>query len=264
MKLSLIVMVTLLILVHSTLAEEPKPIELTVEMWYPVFGILPFRAEGTVTIKDGGGQYSINGTVEGLLYSGHALVTGRSTGDGLMPEVFDQTWSRPLASHHAILRYDQDGTVKSAVTPLPTDTLEATPVQQRGTIDELTAYYSLSRLLAARGTCTLRNRIYDGVRLFDLRFIDDAPYEQLAGNADHHFAGETRVCRISGYDIAGFPVGAIPAPESHTGKIWLARFPPCTVLIPVKLHLDNKIDDKPQPTDFYTTQVVGCGPDRRF
>jgi hypothetical protein len=265
MSLALSVMLICLALSNSTSAQEPKSIELTLETWYPVLGILPIRAEGTVTLKEGEGRYSINATVDGLFYSGNALVDGRSTEAGVRPEIFDQTWSRPFATRHAVLRYDQDGPVQPTVAPLPANIDEAKPEQRRYTIDELTAYYSLTRLLAEKGTCKLFNRIFDGVRLFDLQFLDnEPPKELLPENSDHHFAGETRVCRVSGYDIAGFPKGAQPAPESHTGIIWLAWFSPCSVIIPVKLHLDNKIDDKPQPTDIYTPQVSGCGSIVRF
>jgi hypothetical protein len=149
------------------------------------------------------------------------------------------------------------------ITPPTAHMVEATSSDLYGSLDIFSAFYALARFFAVHHSCSpWSGRIIDpiyGVRVFDLRFVD-ARDEVLPVNANHHYAGPTRVCgMIGGKDIAGYPVGAQPAP--HTGEIWLAPFPQCNLMLPVKLHFDNEFSG---PVNVFVTGISGCGPAGQF
>jgi hypothetical protein len=144
-------------------------------------------------------------------------VHGKVTAVALRPDALRADTHRRGADYHTRVEYRADGGVSAELSPPPDSRVTpVTPPQMRGTIDQLTGYLALARTMATRGACTLRLKVFDGRRRYDLEFTD-APGETLPG------IGTTQVCRMARYRIAGFPLDAGGSGTRDQGRVWFAN-----------------------------------------
>jgi len=128
--------------------------------------------------------------------------------------------------------------VAQAVAEPPFGSLGQPPAsaeERTGVIDPMTAFFELSRLVAANGEagCVGRLSVFDGKQRYDLR-LEDGGAERIRTRA---WRGEARLCRawyepVSGYDPEDYPS---ESELRHPLEVWLAEFPEAGVHLPVRI-----------------------------
>ena len=185
-----------------------------------------------------------------------AQVQGRLIEGSAQPEWFRNDSSRNGIERHNRVEYRPDGAVVGASTPPPPDPI--TPQSARGTIDNLTAYLRLERQLAAKGSCALTDRVFDGRHRYDLVFTD-VGRKTLAPSGGQNFAGEAIACQMTRHIREGVP-NAERDEGARSGTIWYARLIPGDLMVPVRMQLDTQLGS----VDGYLAELHGRGVDRAF
>jgi hypothetical protein len=214
-------------------AAEPEPIYLRFEIFGgPGIHVMTLQATIGYTRE----AYSISAEAEtrgvaNLVLDLHSRleVHGKVTAAALRPEAMRIETRRRGADYRTRIDYRADGAVSAEASPPPNSRVTPVlPVQTAGTIDQLTAYLALARTIAARGSCALRLKVFDGRRRYDLEFTDTSA-ETLPG------FGAAQVCRMTRHRIAGFPVDAATDGATDGGRVWSARLLPGELAIPVRM-----------------------------
>src|SRR5207302_2368782 len=125
-------------------------------------------------------------------------VQGRLGNPAPYPVAFRRDTKRGGADRHEQVDYRPDGSIEGRSTPPPPETVPATAT--RGTVDNLTAYFTLERQLARTGSCALVVPVYDGRYRYDLHFTDGGR-KKLAAVAGQKFEGETIACHMQRRDV---------------------------------------------------------------
>ena len=166
-----------------------------------------------------------------------AQVAGRLTAASADPLSFRNDSVRNGVERHNRVDYHPDGSVDGSSVPPLQDPVR--PATQRGTVDNLTAYFRLERQLGLTGKCALSERVFDGRHGYDLAF-SDAGRVALAPNGSQNFSGTAIACHMVRHNWPGFP-----DPEKNegarSGTIWYTRLLPGDLLVPVRMEMDTQL-----------------------
>ncbi|MDG1401878.1 MAG: DUF3108 domain-containing protein [Candidatus Binatia bacterium] len=115
--------------------------------------------------------------------------------------------------------------------PVPT-------IQQRGTLDPLTAVAELSRSLTEGGRCQGRWPVFDGLRRYDLLYEDLGP-TTIPPSDNDPWVGEGRLCRVR-FDLKGGQWRGEDRPEEDPSRVfvWLQTHSPELGPIPVRFRVE--------------------------
>ena len=108
--------------------------------------------------------------------------------------------------------------------------------QVRGTVDQLTAYLTVERQLARRGTCSLTVLVFNGAEFYYLRFTD-AQREMMSADGFQDFTAPAWVCDVERKDLADNPDGN--QDTYRRGKIWYARVTSGDRVEPIRMEFDT-------------------------
>ncbi|HKS88030.1 MAG TPA: DUF3108 domain-containing protein [Stellaceae bacterium] len=231
---------------------------------FEVFGFAGIRVLSLRSRTDeNGAQYaiSVEYRTQGMArmfvdLTTRAQVQGRLVEGAAQPEWFRNDASRNGVERHSRVDYRPDGAVVAASTPAPPDPI--TPQAARGTVDNLTAYFRLERQLAAKGSCALTDRVFDGRHRYDLVFTD-VGRKTLAPSGGQNFAGEAIACHMTRHIRDGMP-NAERDEGARSGTIWYARLISGDLMVPVRMQLDTQLGS----VDGYLAELHGRGVDRAF
>jgi hypothetical protein len=172
------------------------------------------------------------------------------------PVSFRRDTKRNGADRHEQVDYRADGTIEGRSTPPPPETVPATATH--GTVDNLTAYFTLERQLSRTGSCALVVPVYDGRYRYDLHF-SDAGRKKLSAVAGQQFEGEAIACHMERRDVPGI---AQPEREegARQGTIWYARLLPGDAMVPVRMQMEAQIG----VVEGYLAELHGRGVDLKL
>jgi hypothetical protein len=223
----------------------------------------PKIASGWVNLSQSPSAFYIEATLQpgGLLgtllgwwhESGHWWIYGVLTTNAALRTSNYMMTSGPTLTR---LSYSSLGTVTVDISPPVTKDLHfATEKDTQNTADELTAYFALSRFIYIHKTCDIIQRVFDGIKRFDLSFAD-TDVGDVSDFSGHAWSNQLKACQISRRDIAGYPAEAVPDPNPEVkGTIWLVPVEACKLMLPVKISGDlNAI-----PFVIYTSHIKYCG-----
>src|SRR5258707_1310272 len=131
-------------------------------------------------VQERGDHYTIGTDLEtrGLAsvfvdLTSHSEVHGKLARDAPLPDAYRADVRRNGDDRHYGVDYRGDGTATNVSTPPSSERpFFIAAEQMRGTVDQLTAYFLLERQLAQHGTCRVVVPVFDGIGLYNLRFID--------------------------------------------------------------------------------------------
>jgi Protein of unknown function (DUF3108) len=232
-----------------------EPTTLRVEV-YGLMGLHVLTLHSKV--EETGDRYSITTDyatrgIAGILVdlSTRAEVRGRLEGSGARPISFRKDTTRNGEDRHEAVDYRPDGTVAGRSTPPPRSPVS--PAAERGTVDNLTAYFLLERQLARSGSCALAVPVFDGRYRYDLYFTD-AGKKKLPSVAGQSFSGEAIGCKMRRVDRS-----AASEPEqsegASQGTIWYAKLVPGDAMVPVRMEMKAQIG----VVDGYLAELHGRG-----
>lgn len=185
-----------------------------------------------------------------------AQVAGRLTAASAQPVSFRNDSVRNGVERHNRVDYGPDGSVDGSSVPPLADPVG--PAVQRGTVDNLTAYFRLERQLALTGKCALSERVFDGRHGYDLTF-SDAGKMALAPDGGQNFSGTAIACHMARQNWPGFP-----DPEKNegarSGTIWYTRLLPGDLLVPVRMQMDTQLG----VVEGYLAELHGRGVDLKL
>ncbi|HUC12209.1 MAG TPA: DUF3108 domain-containing protein [Stellaceae bacterium] len=164
-------------------------------------------------------------------------VHGQFTRGEPAPSDYRADMQRNGVDRHYGLDYGPDGRVVDLSAPSSSGhPLFVAEHQIRDTVDQLTAFLTVERQLAKRGTCALTVPVFDGAGLYDLRFTD-VGRQNLSADAYQKFAGQTQVCDVERDDRV-----VNPDRDGDTykhGRIWYAQLIPGDRMVPVRMEFDT-------------------------
>ena len=197
-------------------------------------------------------DYATRG-VAGVLVdlSTKAEVRGRLSNNSAQPISFRRDTRRNGEDRHDKVDYRPDGTVEGASTPPPPSPVP--PATERGTIDNLTAYFLLERQLARTGSCAMSVPVFDGRYRYDLYFTD-AGRKRLPSAAGQDFSGEATGCHMRRVDRGGGSE-AEQSEGASQGTIWYAKLVPGDAMVPVRMEMKAQIG----VVDGYLAELHGRG-----
>jgi hypothetical protein len=216
------------------------------QMRFEIFGFGGLHLLTTRTaVQTSGGQYAITMdlTTRGLAsvfvnLESHSEVRGGLIGDAVHPEQYSGEIHRNGTDQQTRIDYGADGAVLNTwSSPAVEPAAFVSAGQTSGTVDQLTAYFTVQRELAHRNTCASVIRVFDGVHRYNLHF-SDAPPEALSGDITHQFPGPLRVCQVRRKDIGGFTNDSEGA---YRGTIWYGRLPRRDRMVPVQMEFDTEL-----------------------
>ncbi len=210
------------------------------------------------TVDEVGDRYSITTDYATRGLAGvFSDLTTRSTVQGRLgnpaphPVSFRRETRRGGADRQEKVEYRPDGSIEGSSTPPPPQPIPA--AQTRGTVDNLTAYFTLERQLAKTGSCALVVPVYDGRYRYNLEFTN-AGKKTLASVAGQKFEGEAIACHMYRRDVPG-----VDQPErdegARQGTIWYAKLLPGDTMVPVRMQMEAQIG----VVDGYLAELRGRG-----
>jgi hypothetical protein len=236
-------------------AIRAEPTTLRVEV-YGLMGLHVLTLHSSV--DEAGDHYAITTDyatrgIAGVLVdlSTKAEVSGRLQNTSARPISFRRDTRRNGEDRHDKVDYGPDGTVTASSTPPPQSPVS--PAVERGTVDNLTAYFLLERQLARTGSCSLAVAVFDGRYRYDLYFTD-AGKSKLPSAAGQEFSGDAIGCHMRRVDRS-----AVTEPEqsegASQGTIWYAKLVPGAALVPVRMQMKAQIG----VVDGYLAELHGGG-----
>ena len=239
--------------IGAAVAAEPTSLRFEV---YGLMGlhVLTLRS----SIDEAGDRYAITTdyATRGLAgifadLSTKSQVQGRLGNPAPQPVSFRRDTRRGSSDRHEKVEYRPDGTIEGSSTPPPPETVPAAAT--RGTVDNLTAYFTLERQLARTGSCALVVPVYDGRYRYDLHFSDGGK-KKLAAVAGQKFEVEAIACHMQRRDLPG-----VAQPEkdegARQGTIWYAKLLPGDHMVPVRMQMEAQIG----VVDGYLAELHGRG-----
>jgi hypothetical protein len=243
-----------------SLAVRAEPTTLRVEV-YGLMGLHVLTLHSK--IDEAGDRYAITTDyttrgVAGVLVdlSTKAEVRGRLSKTSAQPLSFRRDTRRNGEDLHDKVEYRPDGTVDGTSTPPPPSPVS--PTAERGTVDNLTAYFLLERQLSRTGSCALGIPVFDGRYRYDLYFTD-AGKKQLPSVAGQTFSGEAIGCHMRRVDRSTVP-GAEEKEGASQGTIWYAKLVPGDAMVPVRMEMKAQIG----VVDGYLAELHGRGVNLKF
>ena len=236
-------------------AVAADPASLRIEV-YGLMGLHVLTLHSTV--DETGDRYSITTdyATRGLAgvfadLSTRATVQGRLGNPRPHPVSFRRDTRRGGADRREQVDYRPDGSIEGSSTPPSPQPIPA--AETRGTVDNLTAYFTLERQLAKTGSCALVVPVYDGRYRYNLEFTD-AGKKKLASVAGQKFEGDAIACHMYRRDLPG-----IDQPErdegARQGTIWYAKLLPGDAMVPVRMQMEAVIG----VVDGYLAELHGRG-----
>jgi hypothetical protein len=197
--------------------------------------------------EEGGGKYaiSVDYATKGVAkmfvsLTSRAHVRGRIADGTAQPGWFDRETRRNGVNRVEQVVYRPDGTVEGSSTPPPPTPPK--PADERGTVDNLSAYFRLQLQLARTGHCAMTARVFDGRHRYDLVFTD-AGHQKLSPDGGQNFTGEAIGCHMKRRLLDN----GIPAAEqdegAHSGTIWYANLVAGDVMVPVRMKLETQLGE---------------------
>ncbi|HEV8679147.1 MAG TPA: DUF3108 domain-containing protein [Stellaceae bacterium] len=252
----------LLLLAGGALAQPASPTD-RITMRFEGFGPAGLHVLTSRTkIETGANRYAITSelTTRGLAsvvvdLNGHSEVRGRLTGSAVSPEVYREERRRNGEVRRSRVDYPPDGAVIGTSTPPPPEPVAATA--QRGTVDNLTAYFMVERQLGRLGHCGGAIPVFDGRHRFDLYFANIGR-KALSPEGGQQFSGSTLGCRMNRVEIAGF--GPETGEGVQSGMIWYAALLPGDLMLPVRMEIVSDIG----VVNAYLAELHGRGVDLKL
>jgi hypothetical protein len=236
----------------------------TIALRFEVYGLAGLHV---LTLKskidEGGDRYAINVDYATTGVAGmfvdvktHAQVRGRLSQTAAQPEAFRKDTRRNGEDRHNKVDYRPDGTAEASTTPALPEPIPASA--GRGTVDNLTAYFTLERQLARTGSCALAVAVFDGRYRYDLHF-SDAGTKKLPWSGGQQFEGSTTACRMTRRNIS---TGSDPEQDegAKQGTIWYAKLIPGDLMVPVRMELETQIGG----VTAYLAELHGRGVDLKL
>jgi Protein of unknown function (DUF3108) len=242
------------------LAVRAEPTTLRVEV-YGLMGLHVLTLHSKV--EETGDRYAITTDyatrgIAGVLVdlSTKAEVQGRLYNASARPISFRRDTKRNGEDRHDKVDYGPDGTVEGSSTPPPRSPVS--PAAERGTVDNLTAYFLLERQLARTGSCTMAVPVFDGRYRYDLYFTD-AGKKKLPSVAGQDFSGEAVGCHMRRVDRSTL-AGPEQSEGASQGTIWYAKLVPGDAMVPVRMQMKAQIG----VVDGYLAELHGRGVNLKF
>jgi len=175
-----------------------------------------------------------------MRWASSATATGMVDGPLLRPAFYGVRSEFRDRRQQIDLEYGDGGAVRAQVEGVLTDgARDDVPEPLRtGTIDPLTAGIAVSHQFAATGRCDGTLRVFDGLRRYDLRYVDLGVTELEPSRRDA-YRGPARHCRATVERLAGFLQSGEGARDGASElSAWLA--PPLPGVGAVAVRLDLK------------------------
>lgn len=242
----------------GALAADPTSLRIEV---YGLMGLHVLTLHSVV--EEQGDRYAITTDyatrgIAGLVadLSTRSSVQGRIGNAAPHPVSFHRDTRRGSSNRRETVEYRPDGSADGSSTPPPPQPVPASAT--RGTVDNLTAYFTLERQLARTGSCNLVVPVYDGRYRYDLNFTD-AGKKKLSAVAGQQFSGEAIGCHMYRRDVPG-----IAQPEkdegARQGTIWYAKLLQSDHMVPVRMEMEAQIG----VVDGYLAELHGRGVDLKL
>lgn len=242
------------------LAARAEPTTLRLEV-YGLMGLhvltLHSRVDETADRYTISTDYATRG-IAGVLVdlSTKAEVRGQLSSATARPIAFRRDTLRNGEARHDKVDYGPDGAVAGSSTPPPPAPVAS--AVERGTVDNLTAYFLLERQLARSGSCNLAVPVFDGRYRYDLYFTD-AGRKNLSTVAGQKFSGQAIGCHMRRVDRS-----TLTTPEQNEGAsqgtIWYANLLPGDAMVPVRMEMKAQIG----VVDGYLAELHGRGVNLKF
>jgi hypothetical protein len=231
-----------------------------VDLRYEVFGFAGLHLLTTQTsaeLTPTGYAIAVNLSTQGIasafvdLHS-HSEVYGTLQRQTPRPEAYRaEVWRNGTGRDYG-LKYLADGDVINTQGRPTAEPVNIDPVQLRGTVDQLTAYFLVERQLARTGSCGAVIPVYDGSELYRMRF-KDVKDETLTADGHQNFTGTTRLC-----EIVRDMIVANPDRKEGTydrGRLWYARLLPDGRMLPVRMEYETSFGE----VSAYLADINGLG-----
>ncbi|MBO0738503.1 MAG: DUF3108 domain-containing protein [Alphaproteobacteria bacterium] len=223
----------------------PAAVPDRIDARFEIYGFAGFHVlTNRTTVQEAGDRYAIAMDLDtrGLAsvfvdLTSHSEVHGGLSRDTAHPEAYRADVRRNGADRHYAVDYRGDGAVINAGPPASANrAVHVSREQVRGAVDQLTAYFTVERQLARRGTCALIVPVYDGSGFYNLRFTD-LKREMLSADGHQNFSGPAQVCEVTREDIVINPDRN--EDTYRTGRIWYARVMAGDIMEPVRMEFDT-------------------------
>ena len=237
-----------------------------VEARYEIYGFLGFHVLTNRTkVEESGNRYAITMDLDtrGLAsvfvnLVSHSHVYGSFGKAIALPQAYHADVVRNGVERHYELDYQGDGTVINASAPPQVGRAFVLAADQmHGTVDQLTAYFTVEHQLALRGKCARVVPVFDGGGFYNLRFTDLGS-ETLSADDYQQFAGPTEVCEVVREDIVVNPNRN--EDTYHRGKVWYAHVIAGDRVLPVRMEFDTAFG----VVKGYLAELHGRGADLRL
>jgi Protein of unknown function (DUF3108) len=241
-------------------AAAADPASLRVEV-YGLMGLHVLTLHST--LDEAGDRYTITTdyATRGLAgffadLSTRASVQGRIGNPAPHPVAFRRETRHGSNERQEKVDYRPDGSIEGSSTPSPPEPVPVAAAQ--GTVDNLTAYFTLERQLARTGSCALVVPVYDGRYRYNLEFTD-AGRKKLTAVAGQQFEGDAIACHMYRRDLPG--IAQLDRQEgAREGTIWYARLLPGEAMVPVRMQMEAAIG----VVDGYLAELHGRGVDLKL
>jgi hypothetical protein len=233
----------------AALAQSPLPVPVALHVSYAAYAAGVHLADVEADLGIGPWSYQVNLAYQttgmvGLFFSGHQFGMVSGTWDGLRASplrfVSEGAWRGQ--DRQVDIEY-QNG--KPAIRKLvPPNDAEREPVPaalQANSIDTLSAFAELIKLVDATGRCENHVRTFDGRRAVEIEG-HTAGDEALEPTSRSSFAGRALRCDFSGQMLAGFMSGDDRARDSKPlrGSAWLAPVSAGGPKLPVRMVFETR------------------------
>ncbi len=224
-------------------ALRAQPVQLTYAGYVAGLNIFAFHA----TADLGGGSYRVEtgyrtSGLLGAFVSGdlHTLAVGHWR-DGAAVPVQYQTWGLWRGDKREMLIEYVAGqpNVRKAIPPIAGEREPVSLADQANTIDTLSGFAHLTRLVNETGKCAAQARMFDGRRLVAVTVVDRG-METLEPDAAAMHAGLALRCDMTSRQLAGFAFddGRDPLATETRGTLWYARPLIGAPMMPVRMSFE--------------------------
>lgn len=219
---------------------------LNYELWQG--GFHAFDLEFQMTNVENGYRLAFAAHTRGLIgwllsYDVRATSVGRRETQHARPQRFESRSRKRGRERTRWIDYLENQVPQVAFRPpLKRAPAEQVPAARRkGTIDPVSAFYSVIEAFARSGRCAMDVTIFDGRKLYRLR-TEDIGADRVAANRYGLFAGPAQLCRAKVEKLLGFkrkkPLLAFVPSEID---IWMAPLPGLAQAVPVRLAGDTEL-----------------------
>ena len=167
----------------------------------------------------------------------HTLALGHWRADRAVPQHY-QAWGiwRGDARETLIDYSAGKPIIHTLIPPIVGEREPVAAADQADTIDTLSGFAALTKLVNATGRCDVTARLFDGRRL-SIAVVTTMGEEVLPADQRSPFAGRALRCDLTSTQIGGFTFDKPrdPAATQNTGTIWFARPTPSALMAPIRM-----------------------------